>query len=335
MNARRLLMPLTPLYAAGVALRNHLHDLHRHPLEKLRWPVISIGSVSAGGAGKTPLTLLLADALERHGWQPDVLTRGYGRAAGLCEQVDPSGSSLHFGDEPMLMAQAGLSVFVAAIRYQAGGLAERVLPAQPRPVHLLDDGFQHRRLHRDIDIALLTAVDWRDALLPAGNLREPLSSLLRADAIVLREEEAAIGPPLRALFARSRRSPSILRIRRALLLQDAPTRPLIFSGIARPGSFHAMLRNAGHDATRTVSFRDHQAYTPAVLESLVAAAKRVGANGFIATEKDAVKLTAPMRTVLQAVGPLAIAKLKTEFCDEPLAMQWLLEKLVAATGGAV
>jgi len=328
---RPWLMPLTPLYAATITLKNKLYDIGHLYTEKLNWPVISIGSLSAGGAGKTPFTLLLATALKNNNWHPDVLSRGYGRNSKKPEKVDAAGTAIQFGDEPLLMAQLGLNVFVASTRYDAGKLAELSLPSSAKRVHLLDDGFQHRRLQRSLDIVLLTARDWYDALLPAGNLREPITILLRADAIVLREDELWLEDALRSHFADVEFNSTIIRVRRTLSIDYVPSRPLVFSGIARPDVFHAMLNANVCLPAHTITFRDHHAYTSAHISALVQTARSVDSNGFITTEKDAVKLTPELRSQLQLVGPITIAKLHTSFCDEDSTMRWLIARL---TNGA-
>src|SRR5579863_5993123 len=128
---RSLLLPLTPLYRLGLALRERRLASGREPIHRLQWPVISIGNLSTGGAGKTPLTIALAQALAARGFAVDVLSRGYGRRSKLPARVDPAGSPDDFGDEPLLIARAAnVPVYVALQRYDAGLLAERY-PAQP------------------------------------------------------------------------------------------------------------------------------------------------------------------------------------------------------------
>ncbi len=150
---------------------------------RLRGPVVSIGNLSVGGSGKTPFVLLLGELLKARGIKFDILSRGYGRKTRGVALVDPAGSARDFGDEPLLMARRlNVPVIVGEYRYAAGVFAEKKFGPQ---LHLLDDGFQHRSLARDFDIVLVTPEDARDRLLPAGRLREPLSSLRRADAVVL------------------------------------------------------------------------------------------------------------------------------------------------------
>jgi tetraacyldisaccharide 4'-kinase len=325
-----LLAPFSAVYAALLAAKNFGYNKGQVRAEKLTWPVISVGSLSAGGAGKTPFTLLLAQTLLRHGWQPDVLSRGYGRSSNNCVQVQPDGDVTMFGDEPLLLAQQGLPVFVAPRRYRAGLLAEQTLSPAPHRVHILDDGFQHRRLARSLDLVLLTAEDWRDTLLPAGNLREPRSSLMRADAIALRSDEAAeIEGPMRDWLKKNSVKPQIFLIRRKLALMQPPLRPFAFCAIARPQDFFAQLRSTRCELAGVSALRDHAPYTLQTVEKIAEAARRADADGFITTEKDAVKLTQSLRTVLENVGAVTVASLTTEFCNEEIVMQWLLAKIAA------
>ena len=151
---RPLLWPLVPVYRLGLALRELQLHSGLKPIRSLRWPVVSIGNLSAGGSGKTPLTIALAKALAARGLHVDVLSRGYGRRrSALPLLVDREGTAEEFGDEPLLIArEAGVPVYVAAQRYEAGLLAEKASQqvsesASRRPgMHLLDDGFQHRQL---------------------------------------------------------------------------------------------------------------------------------------------------------------------------------------------
>ena len=316
MSARRpWLLPLVPVYAAALGLKERLFE--RDPARRLAHPVVSVGSLSAGGAGKTPVVQALAGLLLRRGFSVDVLSRGYGRGATEVERVDPAGSAMRFGDEPLLLArETGARVYVGAHRYAAGLLAEKEAPAGEPLVHLLDDGFQHRRLARAIDIVLLTQRDVEDHLLPAGNLREPLRWLSKADFVVLREEEAAALRPVVARLAGNRAG--IWVIRRELGFSEAPlpSKPVAFCGIARPESFFGMLAAAGCEPAATEAFGDHHAYRERDLDRLLACARRSGADGFVTTEKDVVKFSEAMRRRLKEIGPVRVAKLTVAFAEE-------------------
>lgn len=315
---RPWLLPLTPLYRAGLAVKNGLYDNRRLSIRTLRNPIVSVGSLSTGGAGKTPAVLALAGLLTRNGYQVDVLSRGYGRTSKAVAHVDPAGTPADFGDEPMELARAGLSVFVAAERSQAGMLAEQT---SPNTIHLLDDGFQHRRLARTADLVLVTLADLHDHLLPAGNLREPLTSLRRAQAILLREEEAEAIFPVTSRLTHAYH----WTLRRTLNLPPAaPTRPFAFCALARPQSFFSSLASlVGQQA-----FPDHHPYPLADCDTLVAAARQAGANGFLTTAKDAVKLTPAHHAALAAIGPVAVATLTCTFLYEKDQVLRQLRKLL-------
>ena len=325
-------LPLLPLYGAGLALKNRLYGTGLLKAQALRWPVISVGSVSAGGAGKTPVVVMLAGLLERQQLAVDVLSRGYGRASGLVEEVDADGSAERFGDEPLEMARAGFRVFVGADRWRAGEFAEsRDSLSQTRDrrrpelkLHVLDDGFQHRRLRRALDVVLLTAEDVEDRLLPAGNLREPLASLARAGVVVLRAEEAE---RLRPVVARSTQA-EVWVIRRELILPERRVRrPVVFCGIARPEGFLRMLEEAGCETMGHVVFRDHQRYGSEIVEQILAMARRAEADGFYTTAKDEVKLLPKWRARLEEVGPVEVVGLAVTLEDEAKAVATMLRAL--------
>ncbi len=335
MKVRRpLLLPLTSLYAAILALKQRLFTWGWLKRNRLKSPVISVGSVSAGGAGKTPMVLMLAAILRHRGYAVRILTRGYKRDSKLTTRVEPFDDARWHGDEPVLLAQrSGVPVYVGADRYQAGAMAEDAEPTKRQVVHLLDDGFQHRRLARDVDIVLLTQEDVEDTLLPAGNLREPLSAVAEADVVVLREEEADSLRSVVAGLSGRKGAPSIWVIRRRLSLGEGgdvalPTMPFAFCGIARPENFTKMLAAQGYEATETMAFPDHHAYCEEDVTRLLQEARRVEANGFVTTEKDAVKLTPVMRDQLETIGPIVVARLSVELLDEKES----LEQLVALVG---
>lgn len=326
MSTRRpWLIPLTPLYNLVLATKRQLYEWGWLKKRWLQAPVISIGSVSAGGAGKTPFVAMLAQLLRGRGYAVSILTRGYGRTSEVVEQVEPYDDPLWHGDEPVLLAQRSkVPVFAGADRYEAGLLAQRAyLEANGRvAVHLLDDGFQHLRLGRNVDIVLLTLEDVEDVLLPAGNLRESVATAGKAQIIVVREEEEAkLREELAELHGEGGGFATWV-IRRSLILLDGeaqtflPTMPMAFCGIARPENFTKMLTSARYEPIETMAFADHHPYGEADMERLVERAVRVGANGFVTTEKDAVKITPQMREHLGKIGPLIVARLKVELVNE-------------------
>ena len=331
MSARRpLLLPLAPLYGAALAMKKRLFQWGWLKQNRLASPVISVGSVSAGGAGKTPMVLMLAKALNHRGYAVRILTRGYKRSSSVTTRVEPFDDAAWHGDEPVLLAQrSGVPVYEGSDRYLAGVMAEQNEPSQKMVVHLLDDGFQHRKLVRDIDIVLLTQADVEDTLLPAGNLREPLSELSKADVVVLREEEADSLRGVVAGLSGSKKPAAIWVIRRSLSLGEGgdvtlPSRPFAFCGIARPEGFTAMLAANGYQPMDTMIFPDHHAYDDGDVHRLLERARRVEANGFVTTEKDAVKLSPVMRDHLETLGPIIVVRLSVELLDEQDSLAQLI-----------
>jgi tetraacyldisaccharide 4'-kinase len=316
---RSLLVPLTPLYRFGLAWRERRLSSGREPIRRLRYPVISIGNLSTGGTGKTPLTIALAQALNSRGFAVDVLSHGYKRQGALAARVDPEGTADEFGDEPLMIArQAGVPVYVAPQRYDAGIMAEAgPEPANPS-AHILDDGFQHRQLHRDIYILLLNRADWRDRLLPAGNLREDRSAATRAAVIAIPTNEKELESELRAWGW----SGPVWRLHRSMEVPVVESPVLAFCGIARPEQFFAGVAGAGvHLAGRRV-FPDHHRYTERDLNRLAAQARTAGASMLLTTEKDEVRLAS-----LPLSFPLATVHLRTQIENEPAALDWIADRL--------
>lgn len=321
----RALLPLTPLYAAAVAAKNLAYARGWARPQRLQSPVVSIGNLSTGGSGKTPLSIRLAELLRDRGIAVDVLSRGYGRTSTEVLRVDPAGSAEHYGDEPLLIARStGVPVYVGSSRYEAGRLAERELDnsgnSNPR-LHLLDDGFQHRRLARDLDIVVLHRTDFFAHLLPAGNLREPFTSLSRAQILALREEDRDLQAQLRA---RGFRQP-ILWMTRTLTIPKANsatiTSAIAFSAIAHPEEFLAALRMTGVTVVAERSWRDHHRFTTADIADLLVLHRQNPASTFLTTEKDYVRLTPDQRHSLESAAPLHAARLTVRLADEPAAFQ--------------
>ncbi len=367
--------PLVPLYAAGLAVKDGLRATAMLPTRRLKWPVVSVGSLSAGGAGKTPVVIALVELLQERGWCVDVLSRGYRREGEAVERVVPTAleAGLRFGDEPVLIARrTGVPVWVGAERFAAGQAAEdlaaageegarqerngAILPRSASPqgqndnleggddgpkgmvapkgddepssamggkwrtgaaercVHVLDDGFQHRQLARGVDVVLVTAADLEDALLPAGNLREPLRALKRADVVVVREDERE---QIEERVRRRMRSDAVLWTLRRELQVDAVASagpvPMIFCAIARPEGFVAMFTDAWRPVATAEFFEDHHRYEISDIERIVRIAREVEATGFVTTEKDAVKLSAAMVERLRSIGPVCAVPLQATF----------------------
>jgi tetraacyldisaccharide 4'-kinase len=331
---RRWARPLVPLYAAGLAIKDGLRAVGVLKVRKLAWPVVSVGSLSAGGAGKTPVVVALAKLLRERGWNVDVLSRGYKREGVGVERV--LDDAKRFGDEPVMIVRAtNVPVWVGADRFAAGQLAESSTAGSnanfKQGVHLLDDGFQHRQLGRTLDVVLITAEDLHDSLLPAGNLREPLNALRRADAIVIRQEEwKIVVPKVRALMRKDTpmwRVERTLRFPAPLGVLSAGLRPMAFCAIARPEGFSEMLQEAGCGVVEMIVFGDHQGYTAEAIEYIIKIARTLRGSGFVTTEKDAVKLSSAMRERLATVGPLVVITLEAEFLNTAEVLSELEDRL--------
>lgn len=376
---RRLLLPLVPVYRLAMAARELWFDSGLSPVERLTYPVISVGNLSTGGSGKTPLTIALAKALAARGMRPDVLSRGYGRQTGEPAHVIAEGTAEDFGDEPLLIArETGVDVYVAPRRFDAGVLAEAdaelarpavapgpagqdVTPASDaslggensafgaagpegdpastgealepppapsfHPIHLLDDGFQHRQLFRNADILLVNLHDWRDMLLPAGNLREPQEAIHRATVIAIPAEE----PELEAKLRNAGWEGPVWRLRRKMEIPAVEGPVFAFCGIARPEQFFEGLEDRGLHLVAQLAFPDHYCYSEAILEHKLAEARRAGAKAFITTEKDLARL-GRLASVFPESMPLLTAKLSVEIENVKSALDWLLEGLLPDPG---
>ncbi|HVO82333.1 MAG TPA: tetraacyldisaccharide 4'-kinase [Terriglobales bacterium] len=302
--------PLAAIFGFSVRARNALYDHGLLPSKRLEAPVISVGNLSVGGSGKTPFVILLGQLLKTRGLRFDILSRGYGRKTRGVAVVDPGGPACDFGDEPLLLARRlAVPVVVGEDRYQAGRTAEARFGPQ---LHLLDDGFQHRALARDFDIVLTTPEDARDRLLPAGRLREPLTSLRRADVVVLTSGASPESFPLDGKL--------VWRVRRAILPSHVPPSPVAFCGIARPQNFLLQLRTAGIEPAAEAIFGDHHAYTERDIRDLLELRQRSEGGGFVTTEKDAINLGG----YLSALEPVAVVPVKMDLVDATNAVDTML-----------
>ncbi|CDM65847.1 tetraacyldisaccharide 4'-kinase [Pyrinomonas methylaliphatogenes] len=293
----------TALYRAGV-LRTHRIDV----------PVVSIGNITTGGTGKTPLVIWVARAMANEGHRPCILTRGYGRRSANRRVLVSDGETIFAdaltgGDEPLLLAEklrGKAAVISDRDRVAAAQWARENLAID---LFILDDGFQHLRLARDLDIVTLDASNaWGNGLLPYGRRREPLSSLARADCLIITRAEQAHDPErLREEAKRfGKDRPIHLAYTRTVgaraldsALQTGPTsdwrdrQPFAaFCALGNPGAFFSHLRREGLALTLTCAFADHHIYTQQEIDRLTELAIKSGARALITTEKDAVKLRA-------------------------------------------
>jgi len=304
---------VSAIYGGVVGARNALYDRAVLPARRLEGAVISVGNLSAGGSGKTPFVILLGELLQARGIKFDVLSRGYGRKSHGVLLVDPGGLPDRYGDEPLLIARRlQVPVIVGEDRYKAGRFSESKFGAQ---MHLLDDGFQHRVLHRDFDIVLITPQDAGDRLLPAGRMREPLRSLRRADVVVLTSGASAESFPLERKL--------VWRVRRGIAPNNVPLRPVAFCGIARPQNFVLQLRAANIEPAAEAFYRDHHTYSEKDIRELLELKQKSDAGGFVTTEKDAVNLG----PYLSALEPLSVVPVRMELADAANALDTMLARI--------
>ena len=299
-------------------------------------PVISIGNLRVGGTGKTPATACIARLLLEHGERPAILSRGYARqepSTGVTVVSDGDrilSDVAHAGDEPTLLARTlkGVPVLVCPDRHLAGRHAETRLGAT---VHLLDDGFQHVRLARDIDLLLADERDLADRVLPSGRLREPLANASSAHAVIV---PGAVPEAARTIGERLgiRDSFVMTRILGSLVMlvdaepPSAGAALLAVAGIARPERFFDDLRVAGFQLAGSIAFGDHHVFKPADIDRIAAAAHRSGAAAVVTTEKDAVRLAGMNLSAI----PFAAVPLQARIEPADRFATWLTARLELA-----
>jgi len=272
-----------------VGARDRLYETGVLQTYRLHHPVISVGNLTVGGTGKTPLVILLAERFRSEGFRPVVLSRGYKRkGSGTVVVSSGNGPVVPWdtaGDEPFLIARraAGVSVVVGADRHAAGLVAEE---QNLGDLFILDDGFQHRRLFRNVDLVTIDPAEWiaGERLFPYGRWREPKEALERAHAAVVQESHAPLSElPIPTFVIRTVRD-GIYKGSDAVDIQSLKNRSVTaFAGIAKPDRFFNALENMGIPLARRVPFRDHHNYTERDIETLPG-------EIHITTEKDAVRL---------------------------------------------
>ena len=278
-------------------MRRSWYERHPQSRRSLDRPVISVGNLSVGGSGKTPIVAALARMLLDRGQRPAILSRGYARRHATDGVVVVSDRNRvlepveNSGDEPQMLARAlpGVPVLVCADRHLAGRLAEKQFDAT---VMLLDDGFQHLALGRNVDVLVMPASDLDDAVLPSGRLREPLDAASSADCVLVpgsREDASRVA----AMFDRM----PVFRVTNHFgslqgLDASAPsgTRVVAVAGIARPERFFTTLREQGFEIVRELRFPDHHWFSSDDLDRIRTIAKELSADLVVTTEKDAVRV---------------------------------------------
>lgn len=330
------LSPLASVYGAAVAARLELYRRGILRVARAGRPVVSVGNLAVGGTGKTPFVRWLAGELLQRGQRPAILTRGYGRksrgpvlvsnGAGEVASVEDA------GDEAALLSQAlpRVPILADARRSRGAAIVEARFPDVG--VHILDDGFSHVGLARDVDVVLLDATDpdAGGALLPAGLLREPMASLARADVIVVTKTEQA--DPERAHALSRRYAPgvpiyhaetSVVGIENQhgepVAPRNLPPRTLVaVAGIARPEAFWSTVEALGIEPVERLAFLDHEPYGAFTQGRILKVAEETGATAVLTTEKDSVKLVGRLSLPVFRVG-IAMRVLETSFVRDLIA----------------
>lgn len=328
---RAWLAPLSKVFGAAVARRNRRFDAG-HGVERLDVPVVSVGNLTVGGTGKTPLVAWIARHWLATGGRPAVVSRGYGSDAGVGPRLVSAGEGpllpvARTGDEPRELARAlpGVTIVVGSDRVRGARFAIE----RGADLIVLDDGFQHRRLARDLDLVLLdrSAPFGDGRLLPAGSLREPPASLARADLVLVTRlaEDEALPPALVSEIASHAPGVPVLRAghrRTGFFRPDGsalapPRRVVAFCAIADPAAFRRELEASGATVVGWAERRDHAAFDAATLAGLRETARAEDAV-LVTTDKDLARTDVddvavlrieavvydpdPLRTRLAALG---------------------------------
>jgi tetraacyldisaccharide 4'-kinase len=335
-----ILSAASSIYGAAAAWRRRWYAGDPARRRRLAQPVVSIGNLTTGGSGKSPVTGELARLLAAQGERPAILSRGYARRVrtdGVTVVSD--GRQVlagldRAGDEPLMLAEAlpGVAVLVSEDRHLAGALGEARLGVT---VHLLDDGFQHLTLWRDVDLLLVDETIEDERVLPAGRLRERLEAARSADALLVTGASASAAARLTTVLSVD----TAFAVRRAIgqpvWLHDnhpvslPPGAPVAaMAGIARPDRFFGDVRAAGFSLVHTVRFRDHHPFSEVDVQRVLEAARAAGAAAVFTTDKDAVRLDRRVRRDPPiARVPLVVA------IEPPAFAGWLIDRVRAARAG--
>lgn len=341
----RFLAPLAAGFKLGVAIRRAAYSHGWFKTHQLLRPVVSVGNLTTGGTGKTPLVRYITELLLKRGWKPSILTRGYGRSSGAdlvllqpASKREPDPREV--GDEPALLARAlpEVPIVVSSDRYRGGRMAEEQCHVD---VHILDDGFQHWALARDVDVVLLDVTQELSdqALLPAGHQRETCSALERAHIVILTRTELGDPKPLADLVRRINSKVAIFhgstalsefvdinteRIYPPTAFEGSPVHA--FCGIGNPQAFFADLRKWGISLTADDSFSDHHIYGGDEIGPIMMRAEASGAKAIVTTEKDAMNFT-PMK---RGTVPLLACVMEVEIREAQEFENTIVSRLEAA-----
>jgi tetraacyldisaccharide 4'-kinase len=328
---RPWLVPFGALYGVLAAARVSLYRRGVLSRARLAGAVISVGNLSIGGAGKTPVVERLARVLSEDGLPVSILSRGYrgsfdGEALLVSDGERVLAGAAEAGDEPVMLARA-LPGVVVAVGKRRDAVGRFVEARFGRRVHVLDDGFQHLRLERDLDILCL---DGSSRLpIPAGRLREWPSAAARADVVLLADQATSALDASRTFQLRRRIEGFVARDGRD---HAAPHRPFLLAGIARPERFEADVRSRSPELAGSLFFPDHHPYSREELRGVLERARSLGADALVTTAKDEVRLPEVASDL-----PVLVLRIAAEIEDETrfrsLVLARVRERFASPRGG--
>ena len=331
-----------PVYEAAVRLKNTFYESSILRSDRLQSPVISIGNITTGGAGKTPLVIYTAKKIKESGFVPAILSRGYGRPDPGTERVISPGESVkspvpEMGDEPALIRRHVPEAWfgISKNRYAAG---RRIEQRTGKTVFILDDGFQHRKLHRDLDIVVIDSSQplLSNRIFPRGTLREPIAGLHRSQAIILNcSRESGTSDPVRFVLEEPRFQKKLFYCEQTIerlvpfnmwkeenspaVNFPFPSLAFLAAALGNPQRFHADVRKMGIQVCGILFFKDHYNMQPEDWSRCVEIARQASADAILVTEKDAVKISEPPDF------PILVCVQATKFSD-PAAFEELLHQ---------
>lgn len=346
------LVPFSWLYGLVIRIRNYWFDKRTASLFKATIPVISVGNISTGGTGKTPFSEYLMRYFEAQGLRPAYLSRGYGRKSKGYLRVDPTAAnSQKYGDEALQVARKFARLPVAVCEQRAEGI--RRLEQEHAPdLIILDDAFQHRKVRREVDILLFDAarLPQQDWLLPAGRLREPLSSIRRAQFLIINKVKSPEDiPAIEAQFARWGKPLAFCQPEFEGIFDfetdkksnwDAAKHRLgavLFSGLGNNDYFRQQVEESGIQVLESFAFPDHHRYSARDMEEIVRAFQKHTKNSSkfdsllpLTTEKDRSRLQGSDLTHLWHQLPLCYVPIRLRFYRGQAALEASMQQIITS-----
>lgn len=334
---RKLLIPASFIFGLIVKVRNELYDGGFLKIENAGVPVISVGNLSTGGTGKTPIAAFLLSEIQKTGYRPAYLSRGYGRLTKGYQRVSSQDLDASLtGEEALMIAKKFPDTPVAVCEDRIIG-AKNLLAKEKIEIIVLDDAFQHRKIYRDLDIVILDAENPAPLLLPAGNGREGLSSLRRADIVMVNKwsdpnQIAAIRSKIQPylskntliVFCRPKLTFAIQPQTQKAIPLSQIKEAVVFAGIGNNQYFKKQLIALGIKISRFYSFPDHHSYSDSELDAIINFVKENQTPFLLTTEKDYIRLLN---------RSTALASVSTALHYVPMEWEWesgkteLIEKI--------